>query len=483
MERTLLMIVCLSAVACAPTDDGNDIVLSGDNATITLGLRNPTVDADPTVGIDTLQVDVVVDGEIVVTDTFDWPDGSATIEGIEEYGVVRFQVAGTDGSTVRSLGRSAPVVLGPGEDLWVPITFLPVNRVFALTTTMTEQRSKHAVVPLPDGRVLLAGGIDANRRSSLDSLETFDPVELVFSAPSAYFDESVASPAVAWTGDDQVLFLGGAHTRNETTSSSGVWRYDPVAEALESVATLASARRNHCAAQFLPNSILILGGPDTGTSGDILRYYTDTASWTSTPVALHGGLSSEDTQTCGVAGDGTIFVAGISPDTTGILDPFSGQGVGDTFESITPGAAGTFVSHPLLVPLDDVTFWLGGGIDLDRSTVTSAGQEFRMEAAGFVSGTPLATPRQGASWAPWIEAGWIVVAGGYADVAGDNAVNKLELLSPATGAKGPTVDLDRARPGCRVATLPDGSLLITGGYDSSTAGDAASAAIMVPYLE
>ncbi|MFH1464533.1 MAG: hypothetical protein ABIO70_09105 [Pseudomonadota bacterium] len=483
MERPLLITALSLLAACGPSD-GDDIIIGADNATITLGLRNPTLDADPTVGIDTLQVDVLVDDQVVLTDSFAWPDGEARISGIEEYGVVRFQVSGTDGSTVHSLGRSAPVVLVPGEDLWVPITFLPVNRVFALSAAMNEKRSEHTVATLPDGHVLLAGGMDPTRRTSLDELEIYSPVTGTFAASSAYFTETVSNPAIAWTNTHDLLFVGGTHALNNNTESSDhIWLYDPVQETLDEVATLIRGRREHCAAQYITNSILVLGGPDTGTSGDILRYYPDTAAWSSTSVALHDGLSSEETQVCGVAGDGTIFVSGTAAANTGILDPFSGEGVGDAFDAITPAAAGTFVSHPLLVALDGETFWLGGGIDLARDTVTSAGQEFRLDSASFVSGTPLATPRQAAAWDTWIEEGWIVVAGGYADVAGRNPVNKVELLNPATGAKGPTVDFDRVRPGCRVSTLPDGALLITGGYDASTASDVATAAIMVPYLD
>ena len=106
-----------------------------------------------------------------------------------------------------------------------------------------------------------------------------------------------------------------------------------------------------------------------------------------------------------------------------------------------------------------------------------------MDSASFVESTALATPSQGASWTAWIDDGWIAVAGGYSDINGLNPVNKVELLNPSTGEKGPTADLDRARPGLGINTLPDGSLLISGGFEMGSTPDTVSAAIMVPYID
>ena len=472
----------LVLVACDPTDDGiDDVIIGVDNATITLSLRNPTVDADPTEGVSTMRIDVVVDGEVLDSESFDYPDGTPDLEGVAEYGVVQFQVAGTDGSVVRSFGRSAEVVLEPAEDLWVPITFLPVNRVFPLAEPMNEPRSEHDAITLPDGRVLLLGGHNPGRSASYQDIETYDFYEGTFSIPGASTDVGISGTQWAWTNESKLLFFGGEHA--VSGPQAGIWQYDPIQDTITSLNELIQPRAGHCGAQYIDNSIVILGGEGTGGQADLLRFYTDDDTWSSTSLALENGMSSENTVGCGVAGDGRIFVQGIDQSTTGILDPFRGTGIGEGFDPIAASAAGTYVSDAVIVRIESDAFWLGGGVDLDHGTVTSEGQEFRMDSAGFVDGTPLATPRQGASWTEWIEVGWIAVACGYSDADGRSPVNKVELLAPGLGEKGPAVDLDRARPGCAVSSLPDGSLLITGGYESGASPDTVSAAIMVPYIQ
>jgi hypothetical protein len=417
---------------------------------------------------------------VLSSESFDYPGGSAELNGVAEYGVVRFQVAGTDGSAVRSFGRSAEVVLEPGEDLWIPITFLPINRVFPLAEPMNEARSEHDAITLPDGRILLLGGHSPGRSASYQEIETYDFYEGTFSAPGASTDVGIANTQWAWTSEAKLLFFGGEHAASG--AQDGIWIFDPIQDTITRLNDLIQARSGHCGAQYIDNSIVVVGGQGTGGQADLLRFYTDEDTWSATSLALENGMTSEDTVGCGVAGDGRIFVQGVNQGTTGILDPFRGTGIGEGFEPIAASAAGTYVSDAIIIPIEPDVFWLGGGVDLGVGTVTSEGQEFRMDSAGFVDGTPLATPRQGASWTEWIEEGWIAVACGYSDAVGRTPVNKLELLAPGLGEKGPTVDLDRARPGCAVSSLPDGSLLVTGGYESGASPDTVSAAIMVPYI-
>lgn len=485
MRTYATLALALSLTACDRGRRGSspdtDIIIGVDKHSVTLSLRNPTLEADPTEGVSSMRIDVVIDGEVMASESFDYPGGTAELSGIQEYGVVRFHVAGTDGSSVRSFGRSAEVVLEPAEDAWVPITFLPVNRVFPLAADLVEQRSDHRAITLPDGHVLLLGGHDTSRSSSITEVEKYDFYEGVFSAPGAYLPTGVAGAQTAWTSDAELLIIGGENIQTGPVADVSI--YNPVQDTIESIATLTQPRGAHCAAQYMANGIVILGGVGTGTSADVLRYYTDQSSWISTSSAIQNGGSSEEVTACAAADDGQVFVQGSDLASTGTLDPFTGVGVGDGFDPIASSAAGTYVQGAALVQVEPNAFWLGGGVDLERDSVTSEGQEFRMDSASFVDGTALATPSQGAAWTWWSDDGWIAIAGGYSDVAGLNPVNKVELLNPATGEKGPTADLDRARPGLALSTLPDRSLLITGGYERGSGAGTPGAAIMVPYID
>ncbi len=457
------------------------MIVSVDNATVTLALRNPTIDADPTEGVSSMRIDVVVDGEVLESESFEYPGGSAELSGIAEYGVVQFHIAGTDGSSVHSYGRSAEVVLEPAEDAWIPITFLPINRVFPLSAEMVAQRSDHRAITLPDGRVLLLGGDDMTRNSSFDEIETFDFYDGTFSAPGAYLSTGVAGAQTIWTEELELLIIGGENAQVGPMDSISM--YNPIQDTIESISHLIQARSDHCAAQYIGNGIVVLGGEGTSNSADVVRYYSDQTAWISTSSSLQNGGSSEDVTACAASDDGLVFVQGVDLGSTGIIDPLTGEGVGDGFVPISSAAAGTFVSGAVLVQIEQDAFWLGGGVDLERFSVTSEGQEFRMDSASFVNGTALATPSQGAAWTEWNDEGWIAVAGGYSDVNGLNPVNKVELLNPASGEKGPTADLDRARPGCAISALPDDTLLITGGFEIGSTSSTAGAAIMVPYIE
>ncbi len=477
--RDLLPLVLLLAGACSSGD--SELVVEADNAAITLTLRNPTLDADPSEGVSSMRVDVVVAGEVVASESFDYPGGNAELEGIAEYGVVRFQVAGTDGYSVRSFGRSAQVVIEPGADQEVPITFLPVNRVFALSAGMHEQRSDHQAITLGDGRILMLGGHDPSSAASHDELEIYDFSVAGFEAQAARLDVGVGGARTVWTSDSQLLILGGETAAG--VPQTAIALYDPQQDSVETVSQLSLPRSGHCVAQYSEDSLIVLGGEDTGNNADLVRYYPEDGSWRATSVALQNGGSSESATACAADEEGLVFVQGEDQSSTGILDPFTGEGIGDAFQPVGASGEGIYVSGAVLVPSSEDSFWLGGGVDLEQGAVTNAGQEFRMDVASFVDGTALATPRQGAAWADWTEEGWIAVAGGYADVSGLDPVNKIELLNPITGEDGPTADFDRPRPGCAVSSLPDGSLLVSGGFEPGAASSTSSAAIMVPYFE
>ncbi len=485
MQRTTLASFLL--IGCADPDIDTDITVVADSSTITLGLQNPTLDADPLAGVTGLRLEVVANtDEIVASESFNYPDDTVEMNNLIEYGVVRFQLAGTDGGDVVSFGRSAEVVLTPGQDLWVPIVFLPINQFFGLAEEMALTRSEHSAVTLPDGRLLLMGGHDPTMQSSYDQLEIYDPQNGVFSLPGSYVDQAVAGSPWVWTDEGQLLFIAGEQlAAGQFISTSRVYKYDPLDDSVVTEDQLTTARRRHCAAQYIPSQIFVLGGPDTGTSADMVYYDSKIDSWTvdADGVTLRDGLISQDVTACMPNGDGRIFVQGTDIESTGIWDGTTGEGAGASFDPITKEAEGIYVSGPLVRQLEQDLFWVAGGVDQATSEVIKDGQEFRMGSATFVEGTPLSAPRQRGSADDWLLDDWLVVGCGYSDALGVNAINKVELLNPVSGEIGPILELDRARPGCRVNSVLDGALLVTGGYDQSTELGAASAAIAVPYWE
>jgi len=468
-------------VACGSSTDG-ELTVHADTSTVTLSLRNPTVDADPMAGVDGWRVEVVADGDVVASDTFGL-DEEATIEHVAEYGVIRFQVAGTRGGDVRSYGRSMEVVPTPGVDLLVPVTFLPVNEVFALASPMAAPRSAHAAVLLRDGRVLLAGGRDPAGAGTLSDVELYDVVDGAFAASAATLGTGTADPRAAWTTEEEVLLVGGAEIEaGKTSSLATVYRYGPVDDTLESLSPLVEARRDHCLAQYLPNAILVLGGPGTGATAEELRYQSDKGAWLSTRIDLQGGFTSEAVTGCAADEGGRVLVLGVDGTATGTWDGLSDVPPAEAFVPIRDPGDTPWLRGAVLLFREPGVAWVAGGEDAESGVVRREGWDFRMDDAAFAAGTGLSAPRRGASWSPWMEGGWYAVCCGTSDAEGRNAVPSLELVNPATGADGPVMDLDRERLDGRITALPDGSLLVTGGFDARTPAAAATAAIAVPYL-
>lgn len=489
----LLLPVLLQAcdsINLAPTE----VEVVADTSTVTLALRNPTQDADPLASITSLRVDVKVDGVAMVSESFDWPleDGaSAIMEHLTEYGIVRFEVAGISGGQVLSFGRSAEMVIPPGEDIRVPITFLPINTAFALTEEMQGRRSRHMATRRPDGTILLVGGHSAEGGTTFDDLEVFDGASFTLSHPSGRLPEAAAAPAGGWLEDGTLLLVGG-----ESRASAGgvgtqsISLYDPVDETVEQVASLGVPRQDHCAAHYIPSGFWVLGGPGSmdidGSYGDLVRESGSGDGWNDELVTLRGSINSAEVTAC-IADEssGKVYVQGKTALSTGVWDVRGGAvAAGEAFQAISGNYGdAAFLWHPIVRIIEPGTVWIAGGGDFSEPQYPSSteGREFRMDSGVFVRGNGLTDPRQSASVDDWIVDGWLVVGCGFTDYRGITSSNSVEILDPLTGDRGPQVQLDRDRPGCQVSTLLDGSILVTGGFGpTSTPGDA-TMAIIVPW--
>ena len=486
---TWLLPLTIGCGNASDSDTADNVIVSAGQ--VTLNLVNPTLNApNPLEGIQTLRIDVTVDGDVITTDSFDYPEESPEFVGLDEFGVLRFEIAGLSGGQVRSFGRSAETVVEPGETLDIDVTFLPINEVFSLDTTAYEKRSDHVAKRLLNGQIALIGGHNANRNDSYDSIGFFDPVTKTYSPSLIYMEASVGSPRVFLNEDGELVIVGGSQLLGPTneTASNLVQVYDPAANTVNAVATMGYGRSEHCVARYLNNAFAAIGGPGTGDWVDIVKPDTSGPdAWTVTTVRLDhpesDTYSLEAAHSCGVFEDGTIFIQGQSGSTTGLWDLVNaGSTPGQTFSAHANGQV-NYVKNAVVWPIAEESMWIAGGVDVSTGEVTNDASEFQLDTMQFVSGQPLSVARQHASVDPWIEDNWLVVGCGYDDTV-DSPVGSVELIAPRTGSTGFTADLDRTRPGCQVTTLLDGTVLITGGYaPEDLVNNAADAAIMVPYVD
>ncbi len=96
----------------------------------------------------------------------------------------------------------------------------PTTGEFTQSGSMTTARSEATATPLPDGRVLIAGGMD--NTSTLATLELFDPSTGAFSPGGSMTQEREGQYAVLLK-DGSVLIAGGFENDTTRLVSAEVW--------------------------------------------------------------------------------------------------------------------------------------------------------------------------------------------------------------------------------------------------------------------
>ena len=125
-------------------------------------------------------------------------------------------------------------------------------------------RRRTRAAPLPDGRVLIAGGIGVGG-ASLSSVEVFNPATNTFSSAGIGSMGSLrAAPAAAPLPDGRVLVAGGY---DDTTYLRSAEVFDPATNTFSSarIGAMATARAEPAAAPLPDGRVLVAGGFDGST--------------------------------------------------------------------------------------------------------------------------------------------------------------------------------------------------------------------------
>ena len=133
-----------------------------------------------------------------------------------------------------SLRHGARVVLA----LLLATLTSPVQADFEATGSLATARRLHVSVPLPSGKVLVAGGYSTTG-SDINSAELYDPATGTWSAAGTF------NPARFWhaasaLASGHALVVGGMTNQGQVLNS--VQRYDPFANTWGAAAALTIAR-------------------------------------------------------------------------------------------------------------------------------------------------------------------------------------------------------------------------------------------------
>lgn len=473
------MILALALLACKEPEQ---LTLGGRTGSLSVQLLNPTAcdRCDPWGGVAQVRVDVIAGDALVSQATFDKED-AIVLPDLSGFGVVRVQVLGLSvEGAVRSAGRTAEIALGPDVAAVVPLIFLPVNRALPLAARMQSPRSRHTALTLRDGRVALLGGEDPARTRTLPTIEVYDPATGTFTTLDEGLGSGLIEPAQVTVDAGNVLLLGGsARIRAGEVSVKDAVVFDIDDATATPVTDLNVARSGHCAARWKDRQAIVLGGAE-GNLGDYVKPADD--EWVIDAVPMRD-FDPSKVRACVPVADERVLVLGTDLDSTGIWAPTEGGDPGASFTPFTRTQAEglRLVERAMVVPLPEGGAWIAGGLDVATGNAIPGSRLFDAGGDRFTDGRTLAQPRVDGRWTWWRD-GVLVVGCGYGDGARSTGSGPLEIMDLRGSGPIPTLALDRARPGCALSTLPDGTILVTGGFGSDQA-DEASAALVQPWRD
>ena len=158
---------------------------------------------------------------------------------------------------------------------------IPFSGTWAATGSLLAARAQHTATLLPNGKVLVSGGLDSSGVSVLASTELYDPAAGTWMPTGALITARYAHTATLLP-NGHVLVSGGLNAYN----GQGVViaeLYDPVAGLWISTSDITIARAFHTATLLPDGKVLVSGG--IGTAGFLASaelYDPVAGTWTTT---------------------------------------------------------------------------------------------------------------------------------------------------------------------------------------------------------
>ncbi|SNS71712.1 Galactose oxidase, central domain [Asanoa hainanensis] len=316
---------------------------------------------------------------------------------------------------------------------------------------MRVARAAHTATPLPDGRVLIAGGCATDGCGETQSTSELY-VDGRFVAGPALAEARFNHTATALP-DGRVLVAGGFP--GETSAPSGTAEIF-TGTTFVPAGTMTARRANHTATRLPDGRVLLVGGVSGRAALATAEVFDGTGFRAVAPLpgprSRHGAALLADGRVLVVGGQSaTAHGVGLL-DTALLYDPAR-----DAWQEV-PGRLPMPSYKLAAAPLPDGRALVVGGQTADDAAARLATTLlFDPRAGRFTPAASMAEPRYKISDAVVaLPDGRLAVAGGYGvEVYADG---RFEVAARGT--------VERQYPA--VAPLPDGSVLVTGGYDDRT---------------
>ncbi|AUX43351.1 uncharacterized protein SOCE26_047990 [Sorangium cellulosum] len=377
------------------------------------------------------------------------------------------------GPTVIARSQSAAVLLRDGRVLVAggggqqsaldsAEVYDPASSTWLSANSMIAARSHHSATPLRDGRVLVTGGIgESGTEEILRNAEVYDPASGAWQ-PVASMSTARYGHIVAPLPDGRLLVAGGGRTLQEAeTIESTAEVFDPASGAWQSAAPMNTARLGHRVTPLPDGRLLVTGGRGhEGPLDSSELFDPSSGKWRYLPRMA----SARYWHIAAALPDGRLLVAGGygvegAIGSSEVLDlasdtwlPFGRMVVGRGEGSVTPLpdgrllAAGGFGVEGVLASVEALDPAFGTWLPLAPMPIVRTAH----------TATPLA-------------GGWVLVAGGGSFLDVDPIqVDNAETFDPVSGRWSPMESMHTPRYWHTATPLPDGRILVAGGVGNGS---------------
>ena len=271
----------------------------------------------------------------------------------------------------------------------------------------------------------------------------------------------------ALLADGRVLVVGGSSGPVSSTAVATVEVFDPKANSWAAATPMLQARAYPATVTLRDGSVLVVGGSRDGLPLDSAeRYFPDSVSWVSA-----GTMKVPRTHaTATVLKDGRVLVAGGGSDgssaskstnTAEIFDPATGNW------TLTDSMAFSRALHTATLLADGEVLVTGGASTYhgSKGTVRATAEIYDPQAATWRAAGPISVPRYHHT-AVRLPDGRVLIAGGWSFTTNsDPSLATAEIYDPATDTWTATGSMAVGRARARMTALLDGRVLVAGGVD------------------